>query len=138
MERICRQDRGLFPKPTDIRFSCTCPDGASMCKHVAAVLYGVGARLDETPELLFRLRAVDETDLVADLDAARPISSRPLDAGTVLETDDIAALFGGEFLMSGFDISGTLAPGTYDVAVFARNSRTLIFDQMRLVRITIN
>jgi uncharacterized Zn finger protein len=94
MERICRQDRGLFPKPSDIRFSCTCPDGASMCKHVAAVLYGVGARLDETPELLFQLRAVDERDLVADLDTALPISNRPLDIGKVLETDDISALFG--------------------------------------------
>lgn len=94
MERICRQDRGLFPKPSDIRFSCTCPDGASMCKHVAAVLYGVGARLDEAPELLFRLRAVDEKDLVADLDTALPISNRPLDTGKVLETDDISALFG--------------------------------------------
>src|SRR5215210_8068736 len=94
MERICRQDRGLFPKPSDIRFSCTCPDGASMCKHVAAVLYGVGARLDEAPELLFRLRAVDEKDLVADLDTALPVSNRPLDIGKVLETDDISALFG--------------------------------------------
>jgi uncharacterized Zn finger protein len=94
MERICRQDRGLFPKPSDIRFSCTCPDGASMCKHVAAVLYGVGARFDEAPELLFQLRAVDEKDLVADLDTALPISNRPLDIGKVLETDDISALFG--------------------------------------------
>src|SRR6476646_1281293 len=60
MERLCRQDHGLFPKPMDIRFSCSCPDSASMCKHVAAVLYGVGSRLDEKPELLFRLRSVDE------------------------------------------------------------------------------
>jgi uncharacterized Zn finger protein len=94
MERLCRQDRGLFPKPSDIRFSCTCPDGALMCKHVAAVLYGVGARLDAGPELLFRLRAVDEKDLVADLDTALSISSRPLDGGKILETDDISALFG--------------------------------------------
>ena len=46
MERMCRQDKGLFPKPSEIRFSCSCPNSASMCKHVAAVLYGVGARLD--------------------------------------------------------------------------------------------
>jgi uncharacterized Zn finger protein len=65
MERICRQSGGLFPKPAEIRFSCSCLDHASMCKHVAAVLYGVGARLDEQPQLLFRLRAVDENDLVA-------------------------------------------------------------------------
>src|ERR1700704_1956547 len=64
MERICRQGAGLFPKPAEIKFSCSCPDGASMCKHVAAVMYGVGARLDTTPELLFRLRAVNEKDLV--------------------------------------------------------------------------
>jgi len=56
MERICRQRSGLFPAPEEIRFSCSCPDWASMCKHVAAVLYGVGARLDNKPELLFRLR----------------------------------------------------------------------------------
>ena len=62
MERLCRQDNGLFPKPSEIRFSCSCPDSASMCKHVAAVLYGVGSRLDEQPELLFRLRAVDHSE----------------------------------------------------------------------------
>ena len=94
MERISRQDKGLFPKPSEIRFSCTCPDGARMCKHVAAVLYGVGARLDERPELLFQLRAVDENDLVAGLDAALPFSNQPPDAGQILETEDLSALFG--------------------------------------------
>src|SRR3954466_10840757 len=52
MERLCRQDTGLFPRPSEIRFTCSCSDYASMCKHIAAVLYGVGARLDESPELL--------------------------------------------------------------------------------------
>ena len=94
MERLCRQDRGLFPKPKEIRFSCTCPDGAYMCKHVAAVLYGVGARLDERPGLLFRLRAVDENDLVTGLDKSPPLSNQPLDGGKLLETDDLSALFG--------------------------------------------
>ncbi len=101
MERICRQDGGLFPKPLDIRFSCTCPDGALMCKHVAAVLYGVGARLDQSPELLFRLRAVNEKDLVANLDTALSISSRPVDTGKILETDDISALFGLDMAETG-------------------------------------
>lgn len=94
MERICRQEGGLFPKPSEIRFACTCPDGAAMCKHVAATLYGVGARLDESPELLFRLRAVDERDLVTGLDAALPLSDRAVDGGRVLEADDVSALFG--------------------------------------------
>ena len=85
MERLCRQDKGLFPKPSEIKFSCSCPDWASMCKHVAAVLYGVGARLDRKPELLFRLRAVNEADLVADLEQAMPFSTQQPVAGKILE-----------------------------------------------------
>ena len=96
MERLCRQDKGLFPKPSEIEFSCTCLDYASMCKHVAAVLYGIGARLDEKPELLFHLRAVDGNDLVAHVDTALPLASKAPDAGKVLESDDISALFGLE------------------------------------------
>jgi uncharacterized Zn finger protein len=94
MERICRQGAGLFPKPSEIRFSCSCPDGASMCKHVAAVMYGVGARLDARPELLFRLRAVNENDLVANIGNVLPMSKHGPVAGKVLEADDMAALFG--------------------------------------------
>jgi uncharacterized Zn finger protein len=94
MERICRQGAGLFPKPSEVRFSCSCPDYASMCKHVAAVLYGVGARLDAKPELLFRLRAVNENDLVANIGDVLPMSKQRPAVGKVLETDDMAALFG--------------------------------------------
>ncbi len=92
MERLCRQEAGLFPRPSDIRFSCSCPDHASMCKHVAAVLYGVGARLDHKPELLFRLRAVDENDLVARIETALPMSKKGPDK--LLQVDDLSALFG--------------------------------------------
>jgi uncharacterized Zn finger protein len=60
MDRVCRTGDGLFPSPAEIKLSCSCPDWADMCKHVAAALYGVGARLDEQPELLFVLRNVDE------------------------------------------------------------------------------
>ncbi|HET6235340.1 MAG TPA: SWIM zinc finger family protein [Acetobacteraceae bacterium] len=94
MERICRQGGGLFPKPSEIRFACSCPDYASMCKHVAAVLYGVGARFDEKPELLFRLRAVNENDLMARIGEALPLAKQAPAAGKVLETDDVSALFG--------------------------------------------
>ncbi len=65
MERVCRQKTGLFPSPDEIQLSCSCPDWAGMCKHVAAVLYGIGARLDHQPELLFRLHSVDEKELIA-------------------------------------------------------------------------
>jgi uncharacterized Zn finger protein len=94
MERICRHGTGLFPKPLDIKFSCSCLDHASMCKHVAGALYGVGARLDARPELLFRLRAVNENDLVANIGDVLPMSKQGPDASKVLEADDVAALFG--------------------------------------------
>lgn len=64
MEVVTKKQTGLFPMPQEMSFSCSCPDWASMCKHVAAVLYGVGARLDHSPELLFGLRGVDHGDLI--------------------------------------------------------------------------
>jgi uncharacterized Zn finger protein len=94
MERICRQRSGLFPSPEEIKFSCSCPDWASMCKHIAAVLYGVGARLDNKPELLFRLRKVDEKELLAGAAAGLPVSGKKPRAGKVLETADISDIFG--------------------------------------------
>jgi uncharacterized Zn finger protein len=94
MERLCRQQSGMFPRPSDIRFSCSCLDHASMCKHVAAVLYGVGARLDHKPELLFRLRAVDESDLLARIDTSLPLSTKGPTAEKVLGAEDVSALFG--------------------------------------------
>jgi len=103
MERICRQRSGLFPAPEEIRFSCSCPDWASMCKHVAAVLYGVGSRLDDKPELLFRLRRVDEKDLLAGATAGLPISRKKPAAGKVLDTADLSSIFG-------LDLAGEIQP----------------------------
>ncbi|MCU7906150.1 MAG: helix-turn-helix domain-containing protein [Candidatus Thiodiazotropha sp. (ex Epidulcina cf. delphinae)] len=65
MKIVTDQDRGLFPKPSEINLACDCPDWAEMCKHIAAVLYGVGARLDHQPELLFLLRNVDHEALIS-------------------------------------------------------------------------
>ena len=64
MQEVCNRNEGLFPLPKEIKLSCDCPDWATMCKHVAAVLYGVGARLDHSPEKLFELRAVDHNELI--------------------------------------------------------------------------
>ena len=96
MERICRQKTGLFPAPAEIQFSCSCPDWASMCKHVAAVLYGIGARLDDRPELLFRLRCVDEKDLIAKAGSGLSISKVGPAADRVLAADGLSELFGLE------------------------------------------
>lgn len=60
---LCRHDQGLFPAPDEIRLDCDCPDWADLCKHLAAVLYGIGARLDHEPELFFLLRGVDQNEL---------------------------------------------------------------------------
>jgi uncharacterized Zn finger protein len=94
MERICRQGEGLFPTPAEIRLDCSCPDWASMCKHVAAVLYGVGARLDDQPELLFRLREVDEKELIATAGTGMPLAGRGPAKEKLLAGEDLAAMFG--------------------------------------------
>jgi len=96
MERICTPNTGLFPAPQEIQFSCSCPDWASMCKHVAAVLYGVGARLDEQPELIFTLRRVDAKDLVTQAGAGLPKSRQGPTAGKVLDDALLADVFGIE------------------------------------------
>lgn len=64
MEVVTHRKEGLFPLPGEMKFHCDCPDWADMCKHVAAVLYGVGARLDHSPEMLFVLRGVKHEELV--------------------------------------------------------------------------
>jgi uncharacterized Zn finger protein len=94
MERICRQKAGLFPAPTEIQFTCSCPDWASMCKHVAAVLYGIGARLDQRPELLFKLRKVDEKALLASAGQGMPLSKNGPAAAKVLAADELSDIFG--------------------------------------------
>jgi uncharacterized Zn finger protein len=99
MERICRQSHGLFPAPAEIKLSCSCPDGAYMCKHVAAVLYGIGARFDHQPELLFRLRAVDEKELIAKAGQAIPLAKRGPDMDKVLG-GDLSDIFGLDMAQS--------------------------------------
>src|SRR3954470_3351550 len=96
MDRVCREGDGLFPSPTEIKLSCSCPDWADMCKHVAAALYGVGARLDEKPQLLFVLRDVDETELIAGAGRGISLATSPPAASNRLDDGDVAALFGLE------------------------------------------
>jgi uncharacterized Zn finger protein len=96
MERICQPKTGLFPAPKDIRLNCSCPDWAITCKHVAAVLYGVGARLDAQPELLFTLRQMDANDLVIQA-AELPIKTKKTPArGKALDDSQLADVFGLE------------------------------------------
>ena len=95
MERICQQSTGLFPSPDEITLSCSCPDWASMCKHVAAVLYGIGSRLDLQPELLFKLREVNEMELIAKAGDGLPLTGKKGPAkDKVIEGSDLSQLFG--------------------------------------------
>jgi uncharacterized Zn finger protein len=96
MERMCREKTGLFPSPDEIQLSCSCPDWASMCKHVAAVLYGIGARLDQQPELLFKLHKVDEKQLIAKAGQGLPLAGKAPGAEKTLGSEDLSAIFGLE------------------------------------------
>ncbi len=93
MEIVTRKGEGLFPSSSEISLSCSCPDWATMCKHVAATLYGVGARLDHEPELLFTLRGVDPTEMVEAAVAQQPASRKPR-RGRVLESAELSSVFG--------------------------------------------
>jgi uncharacterized Zn finger protein len=111
MDRVCREGDGLFPSPEEIKLSCSCPDWADMCKHVAAALYGVGARLDEKPELLFVLRGVDENELLADAGEDLVRTRAVPSTDKLLGDSDVAALFGLEMAESAaFDTHVSPAP----------------------------
>jgi uncharacterized Zn finger protein len=97
MEIITRRETGLFPTPAEIGLDCSCPDWAGMCKHVAATLYGVGARLDESPELLFVLRGADHFELISEATESVTTGISPFpDASATLTTENLEEVFGIE------------------------------------------
>ncbi len=96
-ELFFSEKTGLFPEPQTLKFRCSCPDWAVMCKHVAAVLYGIGARFDEDPSLFFTLRGVEAGDLVAEAvkDRAEDLLSRTkLQSSKVIADADLSDIFG--------------------------------------------
>ena len=117
MGRVCREGDGLFPSPAEIKLACSCPDWADMCKHVAAALYGVGARLDENPQLLFVLRGVDENELIAGAGQNLPLSKTTPGSGKILDNSDVAALFG-------IEIAETAGSDTPSAARHPKGSKT--------------
>lgn len=101
MTVVTRPGAGLFPAPAEIRMRCSCPDSARLCKHLAASLYGIGARLDRKPELLFLLRAVDHLELVTAAAEAPVAGAAGLDQA--LAGADLSSIFG-------IDLDGSEAP----------------------------
>ena len=93
MEILTHAEKGLFPGPQEIKLKCSCYDWADMCKHVAEVLYGIGARLDEQPEDLFLLRHVDHQALLAQAGSAI-LSDTTSNQTTKKVEGDLSALFG--------------------------------------------
>lgn len=94
MRIVTDRKEGLFPLPKEISFKCDCPDWAGMCKHIAAVMYGVGARLDASPELLFTLRGVDHQELIA-VDAEAALSTATTSGKSKqLAASDLSDVFG--------------------------------------------
>ena len=91
---LARPGAGLFPEPGDLSMDCSCPDWAGMCKHVAATLYGVGARLDQRPELFFVLREVDQGELLSAATVAPPTRGRS--RAKQIAEDQLGAIFGIE------------------------------------------
>jgi len=100
MAHVCRQGTGLFPAAAEITYQCSCPDGWGggwLCKHVAATLYGVGVRLDEDPEMLFRLRQVAHAELLTRATVALAHATPPkCGARRAIAADRLAAVFGIE------------------------------------------
>ncbi|HIW32066.1 MAG TPA: SWIM zinc finger family protein [Candidatus Paenibacillus intestinavium] len=93
------QGKGLFPAPKEITLGCSCPDSAKMCKHVAAALYGIGARFDEDAALFFVLRGVRVDDLISESLAQKSQSllGKPKGRGRRVMVDaDISEVFGIE------------------------------------------
>jgi uncharacterized Zn finger protein len=101
MEIITHREQGLFPKPAEISLNCSCPDWADMCKHVAAALYGVGARLDEKPELLFVLRQVDHMELIEQAAVGQSLAPTAGSDKKTIAENDLSEVFGIEMDTAG-------------------------------------
>jgi uncharacterized Zn finger protein len=91
MGAVTNRAEGLFPKPKEIKMKCSCPDSAGMCKHLAAVMYGIGNRLDKSPELLFELRGVDHRELIEQ--AIPQATTRARSGAPTIEASDLGSIF---------------------------------------------
>ena len=105
MAIITDQEGGMFPSPKQITMNCSCPDIAGLCKHLAAVLYGVGSRLDTQPELLFKLRQVNHLHLIPTADSVAALTKTSSSSRQTLATTELADVFGVEIDTGGADSS---------------------------------
>lgn len=116
MAILTDRDEGLFPSPSEISMNCSCPDWAGLCKHLAAVLYGIGSRLDHEPELLFVLRQVDHLDLLEQVGAAGSLGSGTTGDQKTLQDDELAGVFG-------IDLEAGAAPAAEETSSTSRTRK---------------
>jgi uncharacterized Zn finger protein len=96
-ELFTARGKGLFPAPREITLQCNCPDGAKMCKHIAAALYGVGVRLDDDPTLFFKLRGVNVEALISETITEKSkqlLGKSKLKSRRVMADTDVSGMFG--------------------------------------------
>ena len=125
IKRLTDPKDGLFPTPSEIKVSCSCPDYATMCKHVAATLYGVGHRLDTQPELFFQLRGVDRAELVSQAMGAQKANDViGLDQTSALDGEDLGAMFGIDLSIAPSGGSTASSSGSVDTKSEPRRRRT--------------
>jgi len=113
MSHMANPKNGLFPKPEEIHISCNCPDWATLCKHAAAVLYGIGHRLDSEPELLFKLRQVDHTELASTAtETIEAIAGEAQTSDSDLDDSAISDIFGIDIDLNDLPEEATPSPKT--------------------------
>lgn len=98
MKALFEGEDGIFPSPREISFNCSCPDWALMCKHVAAALYGIGARVDEQPLMFFELRGIDfnrfiDVTLANKVEVMLKNAEQPR-SNRIMQSDNLTELFG--------------------------------------------
>jgi len=104
MDIVCDPNKGIFPQQEEIEFHCSCPDWADMCKHIAAVLYGIGVRLDHQPDELFKLRGVNYSELIEINQAINQITSSRQGPSNRLPLSDISDVFNFNFNLDKSDL----------------------------------
>jgi uncharacterized Zn finger protein/DNA-binding XRE family transcriptional regulator len=128
MQVVSDRQSGLFPQPGEMKFDCDCPDWAGMCKHVAAVLYGVGTRLDQSPEMLFLLRGVNHEELI-DVSAAVAEVPSPGTSRRRIAATGVADMFGIDLDQSENTLPGPPVPAHKKAAKRRKTSQQELFPE---------
>lgn len=96
-ELFTQKKPGLFPSPNEIHFDCTCFDWADMCKHVAAVMYAIGVKIDDNPGFLFELRGVDMDKFIKAVikdKVEEMLKNVDKKSKRIIKNADVSAIFG--------------------------------------------